>query len=390
MLTDTKIKNSKPIERAYKMGDSGGLYLSIQPNGSKYWRMKYRFSGREKLLALGVYPAVSLLEAREKRDQAKKLLSNKSDPAELKKRLKKNIEGLYGNSLEVIAKEWILTKQSIWSKAHLLSVTKILENNVYPALGSRPLLNISAPELLSMLRKIEDRGAYYLAHRILWTCGQIFRYAIATGRAERSIVPDLRGALISTKKNHFKYLADRDLKGFIKDLDSSSLNLQLKLAIQLLQLTFVRSNELIAAKWDEFNFEKNEWRIPAIRMKKGEQLLVPLSTQSVKVLEQLKSIARSHEFVFPAMRSPLKPMSSKSILKGIYSLGYQSRTTAHGFRGSASTILNEHGFRAEVIEYQLAHTERNKVRAAYNHAQYLPERKAMMQWWGDYLDSLRE
>jgi len=389
MLTDTKIKNSKPIERTYKMGDSGGLYLSIQPNGSKYWRMKYRFSGREKLLALGVYPAVSLLEAREKRDQAKKLLSNKSDPAELKKRLKHNISGLYGNTFSVIAMEWIQTKQHLWSKSYLLAVKKILENNVYPVLGNRPLANISSPELLSLLRKVEERGAYTLTRKLLFTCGQIFRYAIATGRAERNPAPDLRGALVSHQKSHFKYLSDQDLRGFLKHLDSSSLNPQLILAIKLIQLTFVRTNELIGAKWEEFNFERKEWRIPATRMKRREQLLVPLSTQSLKILESLKSISRSDEFVFPAIRSPLKPMSSKSILKGIYTLGYQSKTTTHGFRGSASTILNENGFRAEVIEYQLSHTEKNKVRASYNHAQYLPERKAMMQWWGDYLDSMR-
>jgi integrase len=350
--------------------------------------MKYRFSGKERLLSLGIYPSVSLQEAREKRDQAKKMLNNKSDPSELKKRLKSNIEGLYGNTFEVIAKEWIQTKKTEWSNAHFIAVKKILEANVFGLLGKIPIDKITAPELLSMLRKVEEREAYYLTKRLLFTCGQVFRYAIATGRAEHNPAPDLRGALIGQKKNHFKYLSEDDLKSFKACLEGSTLNLQLKLAIRLLQLTFVRSNELILAKWNEISFEKKEWRIPAVRMKRGEQLIVPLSTQSLEVLEQLKDISRSDEFIFPGFRSPIKPMSSKSILKAFYSLGLKSKTTPHGLRGSASTILNENGFRAEVIEYQLSHSEKNKVRAAYNHAQYLPERKAMMQWWGDFLEKL--
>jgi len=388
MLSDSKIKNSKPLERPYKISDSGGLYIHIHTNGSKYWRMKYRFSGKERLLSLGIYPSVSLQEAREKRDQAKKMLSNKSDPSELKKRLKSNIEGLYGNTFEVIAKEWMQTKKTEWSNAHFKAVRKILEANVFGSIGKIPIDKITSPELLTMLRKIEQREAFYLSKRLLFTCGQIFRYAIATGRAEKNPAPDLKGALISQKKKHFKYLCEKDLIKFKACLESSSLNLQVKLAIKLLQLTFVRSNELILAKWDEVDFEKKEWRVPAVRMKKGVQLIVPLSTQSLEVLGQLKAISRSNEFIFPGIRIPTKPMSSKSILKGLYSLGLKTKTTPHGFRGSASTILNENGFRAEVIEYQLSHSEKNKVRAAYNHAQYLSERKTMMQWWGDFLEKL--
>lgn len=390
MLKDTTVKSLKSMERPYKMGDSGGLYIYVQPNGSKYWRYKYRFAKREKVLSLGKYPSVSLLEAREKRDQAKKLLSNRSDPSELKKRLRSNIEGLFGNTFEIITLEWMQNKQNSWTNGHYMSIKRILEVNVFPQIGSRPLSNITAPELLTMIRKVEERGALTLTRKILASCGQIFRYAIATGRAERNPCPDLKGALISQPNNsHYKHLADQDLKLFLDQLDSSSLHLQVKLAIKLLQLTFVRTNELTLAKWGEINFEKGEWRIPASRMKKGEQLLVPLSKQSIEVLKSLKEISRSKEFIFPALKNPSKAMTSKLILKGIYALGFKSKTTAHGLRASASTILNENGFRVEVIEYQLAHTERNKVRAAYNHAQYLSERKEMMNWWGNYLEGIK-
>lgn len=390
MLTDITIKRSKAKDKPYKVSDSGGLYLLIHPNSGKYWRLKYRFQGKEKVLALGVYPEITLLEARERRDQAKKILANGNDPSETKKAIKREVAVLYDHTFEIIAREWHHTKVSSWTERHAHYVIQRLQSDVFEVIGSRPITQITAPEILSMIRKIEVRGALDLSHRILQTCGQVFRYAIATGRAERNPTSDLKGALKASHKRHYNHLAAEELPEFLEKLELYDGHLYTKSAIRLLMLTFVRTGELRGAKWEEINLEKAEWRIPAERMKKREPHIVPLSKQALAVLECLLEHTSHSHYVFPQHNNAKKGMSENTVLYALYRMGYHSRATGHGFRATASTILNENGFRADVIERQLAHAERNKVRASYNHAQYLSERKTMMQWWADYLDTLRK
>lgn len=388
-LTDSSCKNAKPSLKAKKMSDSGGLYLEVTPTGSKYWRLKYRFCGKEKRLAFGVYPKVSLKEARDKRDEARKLLASGTDPSQTKKldKLAQHINA--ANSFESIAREWHENQALSWTPRHAQYVIKRLEADIFSTLGTRPISNITAPELLAVLKIIEKRGAIDIAHRALQTCGQIFRYAIATSRASRDVAADLRGALKTRKAEHYNRLQANELPEFFTKLTEYNGDKLTKLAIHLLVLTFVRTGELRGARWEEVNLDKAEWRIPAERMKMRDPHIVPLSTQAVAVIKELEPLSRHTDFLFPS-HAIVKHMSENTILYALYRMGYHSRTTGHGFRGTASTILNEHGFRPDVIERQLAHAERNKVRASYNHAQYLPERREMMQWWGDYLDETKQ
>ena len=384
-LTDVTVKNTKPSVKAKKLSDAQGLYLEVMPNGSKYWRLKYRFSGKEKRLALGVYPEVSLAEAREKRDQARKLLKSGIDPSEARKEEKLQQLANTENSFETIAREWHENQKLSWTPRHASYVLRRLEADLFPALGVSPICNITAPQLLGALRVIESRGAIDLAHRALQVCGQIFRYAIATGRGERDISADLRGALKSRGVTHHAKLEAKELPEFLHKLEEYDGDLQTKIGLKLMLLTFVRTTELRGARWEEFNLEKQEWRIPAERMKMRDPHIVPLSRQALALLEELKPVTGNREHLFPNRNKPMTFISENTFLYAIYRMGYHSRTTTHGFRGTASTILNEHGFRPDVIERQLAHSERNKVRASYNSAQYLPERRNMMQWWADYL-----
>ncbi len=389
-LSYITIRNAKPKEKPYKLADTEGMYLYIQPNGRKYWRFKYRFSGKEKTLALGVYPDVSLAEAREKRAQARKLLATKNDPSQVKKEQKRQAVIRDKNNFEAVAREWHESRKFGWTERHSHYVLRRLEADIFPVIGLRPLLEITAPELLAVVRNIENRGALDIAHRALQTCGQIFRYAVATGRAERDISGDLRGALKTKKTTHYASIKASDLPEFLRNLESYDGHLQTRLALRLLLLTFVRTTELRAAQWEEFNFDAAEWRIPAERMKMRELHIVPLSTQTISVLKELETLNGGRQFVFPNQANPQKCMSENTILYALYRMGYHSRATGHGFRATASTILNEQGFRPDVIERQLAHAERNKIRASYNHAEYLPERRQMMQHWADYLEEVRE
>lgn len=387
-LTDIVCKSSKPSEKARKISDEKGLYLEITPNGSKYWRLKYRFAGKEKRLAFGVYPEVSLAEARERRDEARKLLRNGVDPSQLKKEIKQQNKVKSENSFYQIATEWHETKKSGWTPRHASYVIRRLQADVFPTLGDRAINEIKAPELLSVIRSIENRGALDIAHRALQTCGQIFRYAIATGRAEYNPSSDLRGALKTPTKTNYSHLKESELPEFFSKLEDYDGHEQTKLAMKLLLLTFVRTGELRGAMWEEINFDAQEWRIPAERMKMREQHIVPLSKQAIEVLKKIKEFSGQYAYIFPNHINPTKCISENTLLYALYRMGYHSRTTIHGFRATASTILNEKGFHADVIERQLAHSERNRVRAAYNHAQHLPERKKMMQWWADYLDEI--
>jgi len=388
-LTDIAIRTAKLKDKPYKLSDAGGLYLLIQPNGSKYWRLKYRFAGKEKLLSIGVYPVINLSEAREKSLDAKKLLANNIDPSQTKKKDKLNQLINTEHSFETIAHDWHNNQKQRWSVGHATSIYKRLQADILPLLGSKQINEIKAPELLTVLRLIEARGAIDIAHRALQICGQIFRYAIATGKAERDISSDLRGALKTRKKENYSCLKANELPEFIDKLEKYDGDLQTKLAFKLLMLTFTRTGEIRGARWEEIDFERKEWRIPAQRMKMGELHIVPLSAQAIEVLKELHPINGQREHLFPNRNKPMTFISENTLLYAIYRMGYHSRTTVHGFRATASTILNEHGFKPDVIERQLAHSERNKVRASYNHAQYLPERREMMQWWGNYLDNIK-
>ncbi len=388
-LTDKAIKAFKPATKPYKKSDEKGLYLLIHPNGSKYWRFKYLINEKEKVLALGVYPEVSLTEARQKTIDARKLVSNNQDPNNERK-LEKVKQSLSANStFETIAREWHENKREQWTLKHAKKLLRRLEIDAFPQIGYRPINAITAPEVLLMLRSIENRNAVDLAKRVMQSTGQIFRYAVATGRAERDVTADLKGALKSRKKRNLSSLSDEELPVFLNALEHYDGNVQTKIGLQLLIMTFVRTIELRGAKWNEINFEEKIWKIPAERMKMREAHIVPLSFEAVALFKRLYSINSYSEYVLPNANNPKTFISENTFLYALYRLGYHSRATVHGFRATASTILNENGFNPDVIERQLAHAERNKVRASYNHAQYMPERRKMMEWWSRYIMDYR-
>lgn len=388
-LTNIACKNAKPSPKARKLADGGGLYLEVLPSGGKYWRMKYRFNGKEKRLAFGVYPDVTLDEAREERNKAKKILVEGKDPSDLKKQDKLIAKVSYENTFENVAREWHEGQKALWVPSHATRIIHRLEKDVFSKIGTRPISDITAPELLSVVRQIENRGAGDLAKRILQNCGQVFRYAIASGRAERDPTGDLRGALKAVKRKNHAFIKADELPEYLAKLNAYDGHILTRLALKFLLLTFVRSGELRGATWAEIDFDKAEWRIPPERMKMKEMHIVPLSKQAIEVLEQIRQHTGNREHVFPNQHHPRGCMSENTLLYALYRMGYHSKATAHGFRSTASTTLNEHGFKPDVIERQLAHAERNQIRAAYNHAEYMPERREMMQWWGDYVDGLK-
>ena len=386
-LTDATVR-SKPRERPYKIADGSGLYLLVSPDGARYWRMAYRFNGKQKTLALGVYPEVSLSLARKKHEAARKLLAAGIDPMQTKKETKRAQKLLAANTFEVVAREWHENQKEKWTDGYAANVLVRLEADIFPTIGSRPVAEIEPPELLDALRKVEKRGALEIARRLLQMVGQVFRYAIFTGRAKRDPSADLKGALRAPgRQEHHKSMPREDLPEFLRALSSYEGAAQTRLALRLVVLTFVRTTELRAARWDEINETTGEWRIPAERMKMRTPHIVPLSRQALEVLAELRPMSRKSEFVFPSP-SAEGCMSNNTMLFAMYRMGFHGRATVHGFRAVASTLLNEMGFNPDWIERQLAHDERNKVRAAYNHAQYLPERRRMMQNWADYLDQI--
>jgi integrase len=387
-LSDAKVRNAKSRTKPYKIADGEGLFLFITPAGGKYWRLKYFFGGKEKVLALGVYPEITLADAREQRAQTRKLLASGTDPGEAKKEAKRMATLKAANTFEAVAREWIDKRSHQWASITTEVKVARLEKHIFPKLGTRPIADITPPEVLGMLRVVEDKGTLETAQRAMQICGQIFMYAIATARAVRNPVPDLRGALKSPVVKHRFYLKETELPEYLEKLEAYNGDPQTKLALRFLLLTFVRTGELRAAQWSEIDWDNAEWRIPPERMKMRELHLVPLSKQAIAVLRELHKYSGNRQFLFPNQQTPATFMSENTILYALYRMGYHSRATGHGFRSTASTILNEHGFHADVIERQLAHTEPNSVRAAYNHAQYLPERRKMMQWWADHLDKL--
>jgi integrase len=387
VLTDTAVRNAKPREKPYKLSDSGALYLLISPGGSKLWRFKYRVEGKEKLLALGAYPEIPLKQARDRRDDARRLLANGVDPG-----VKRQVEkAAAGDTFEAIAREWFAKFSVNWATSHSEKVIRRLELDLFPWLGSRPIREVTPPELLDCLRRIEGRGAVDTAHRAHQNCGQVFRYAVATGRVERDPSADLRGALAPVKGGHFASITEPTkvaaLLRAIHDYDGSSV---VRTALRFTPLTFVRPGELRQAEWIEVNLDAAEWRLPAERMKSRAPHLVPLSRQAVELLREIRPLTGKGRYVFPAATSESRPMSENTINSALRRLGYSSTDmTAHGFRSMASTLLNEQGWNRDAIERQLAHGERNPVRAAYNYAEHLQERRKMMQAWADYLDDLR-
>lgn len=391
MLTNADCRNAKPDDKPYKLSDEKGLFLLIHPNGSKYWRMKYRAAGKEKLLSIGVYPEVSLAEARDKRDAARKQLKDGGDPSAAKQEEKRTRKIAAANSFEAIAREWLENIKHKWSDDHYTYTKRRFEAYVFPVVGCTPIADISTPALLAMARKIEAQGTIETTHKVMNSCGQVFRYAIASGRCERNPVSDLRGAIKERPTpKHMNALPEKDLPELLRKMDAYATDhggeLQTQYALQLLALTFVRTGELREATWEEFDLDKAEWRIPAGRMKMKAPHVVPLSRQAVEILKRLREINGGYDLVFPGA-NPQRPMSKNTVLFALYRMGYRSRMTGHGFRAIASTLLNEMNFDADVIERQLAHAERNKVRAAYHRSEYLLERRKMMQHWADYLDS---
>lgn len=390
-LNDTKCRTAKPSKKSIKMADGGGMYLEVMPNGSKYWRLKYRYNGKEKRLALGVYPIVSLKQAREKRDEAKELLADNKDPSLEKKKKKALSKQSAVNTFEEIAREWHDNNKSKWSERYADGIMTRLETYIFPEIGSYPITEIEPPVLLQTIRKIENRPAIEIAKRQLQKCGEVFRYAIATGRAVRDPSFDIKGALKPQKTTHYAALDVKELPEFLETLKRNDARLyrSTQNAIKLIMLTFVRTNELIGARWEEINFDDKEWVVPAERMKMRKEHIVPLSSQAIEILENQKEIVGHWPLVFPSTVRPKQPISNNTILGAIKRMGYQGRMTGHGFRALAmSTIKQELNYRHEVVDRQLAHAPRNKIDKAYDRAQFLEERAKMMQDWADYLDKV--
>ena len=390
MLTDAKCKtatsNGQPIR---KFADGGGMFLWVYADGRKSWRLRYQMGGKEKSLSLGAYPNVGLKAARAKREAARTQVDAGLDPSAERQADKRRKSLAIGNSFEAVANEWSGKQANTWVASHALDVKRRLEKNIFPLLGNRPIAEIDAPELLAAVRKIEARGAHDLAHRVLSVCGQVFRYGVATGRCRGDLSKDLRGALTPHKKKKQAAVRPEELPDLLRAIASYDEigDKQTRLALQMLAMTFVRTNELIGAEWTEFNLAGALWIVPASRMKMKQEHIVPLSLQALLLLSTLKEIGGDSRFVFPG-RSRDKPVSNNTMLFALYRLGYKGKMTGHGFRAVASTVLNEIGFRSDVIERQLAHGERDDVRAAYNRAEYLPERRKMMQQWADYIDNV--
>ena len=391
-LTNTAIRNAKPGEKIRKIFDGRGLYLEISPSGGKWWRLKYRFEGKDKRISLGIYPDVSLKDARERREEARRQIANQLDPSELRKLEKAARKERVANSFEALACEWYAKHQPNWCVGHADRVISRLRRDVFPWIGNKPIADVTAPLILETVRRIEARGALETAHRILGICGQVFRYAIATGRASYNPTGDLRGALPPVKKTHFASVTEPDeVREVLRALDAYEGTLIVKSALRFAPLVFVRPGELRKAQWGDINLETAEWRY--LVTKTETQHIVPLSSQAVEILQEIKPLTGRGRYVFPSARSPKgdRPMSDNAILVAMRTMGIgKDVMTGHGFRAMARTILDEVlGFRPDFIEHQLAHRVRDPNGRAYNRTAHLSERKKMMQAWADYLDELK-
>lgn len=389
-LTDTAIRNAKPGAKPIKLFDERGLFLLVTPTGGKWWRFRFMFDGKEKLLSLGVYPDVSLKDARERRDEARKLVANGVNPSENRKIQKSARADLIANSFEVVAREWFAKYSATWAKNHGVRIIRRFERDIFPWIGGRPIAEINAPELLAVVRRIENRGALETAHRALGNSGQVFRYAVATGRAERDPSGDLRGALPPVKGTHFAATTEpKRVAEILRALDGYEGTLTVRCALRLAPLVFVRPGELRNAQWADIDFEAAEWRY--LVTKTNTPHIVPLARQAIEILRELQPLTENSRFVFPSARSFTRPMSDNAILAAMRRLGIdKDEMSGHGFRAVARTILDEIlGIRPDFIEHQLAHAVRDPNGRAYNRTAHLPERRKMMQQWADYLDKLK-
>lgn len=392
-LTDTAIRKAKSGGKTTRIFDSGGLYLQLSPAGTKLWRFKYRYDGKEKLLALGAYTDLSLASARQKRDQARKLLAEGTDPSEQRKAAKTARAGLAANTFEAIGREWYAKTAPKLAQNTKTKLLRFLEGDVFPWIGARPIATLAATELIRVIERIEQRGAMDIARRVHNYMGRIFRYAVGRGLTERDPSRDieLKDILPPENVQHHASVTDpKAVGGLLRAIDGFTGALVTRCAMRLAALVFVRPGELRHAEWTEFDFDKAEWRIPAGKMKMKEQHIVPLSVQAITILREIQPLTGKGRYVFPSERGGGRPMSDNTVNAALRRLGYaKDEMTGHGFRSMASTLLHELGMPHEAIERQLAHGERNKVSAAYNFAEHLPERRKMMQTWADYLDKLR-
>lgn len=399
-LTDVAVRQAEPQERDCWLADGGGLRLLVKPNGTKAWRYGYRFGGKQKTLALGVYPEVSLKQARQGLAEAKQKLKQGIDPSQEKKRQRRQTAIDAGNSFETLALEWWNHQKGTWTDDHAHRIWTRLKDNSLAELGHRPITEIEPQDVISVVRKVERRGSLDVAQRVLNDVRRVCRYAVQNGRLKVNPVSELNAEIIKGRKtSHRASLPREELPGFLRTLDTyqTTGRLLTQLAIKLLVLTFVRPGELRGARWEEFDIDQRLWRIPGQRMKMGTDHVVPLSDQALAIIEELKPITGQYDLLFPSERRRSEPMSDNTMRRAIFKLGYDGNTPSkskcvpHGFRATASSILNETGFNPDAIERQLAHLERNGVRAAYtHHARYLEERKKMMQWWADYLDEMKD
>lgn len=387
-LTARQVDTSKPKDKPYKLSDGGGLYLLVNPNGSRYWRLKYRIAGKEKLLALGVYPDITLAEARQKRADAKKVLAAGGDPGQEKQEEKQAKEQAVANSFERLAMEWHSHKSTSWSEGYAEHLLMYLKKDIFPFIGQKAITDISQVEMLNVLRKMEQRGVLDKLKKTRQACRQIFTYAIITGRAEHNPVSDLAGALKSPKQQHYPHLLVDQIPDFLRALSEYSGSTITRNATRLLMLTGLRTIELRASEWVDVDFDKGVWNIPAERMKMRRPHLVPLSIQVRELLEEIHQLSGRGKYVFPGRNDAGKPMSEASINQVIKRIGYDGKATGHGFRHTMSTILHEQGYNTAWIETQLAHVDKNSIRGTYNHAQYLDGRREMLQWYADYMQAL--
>ena len=392
MLTATAIQKAKPTEKQYRLADERGLVLLVRPNGSKLWQLRYRHGGKEKTASLGQYPDVSLSEARAKRDEQRKLIAAGNDPVAVKREQRQAKVAASEHTFEAVARQWFQHWSGSKNPRHAGYVLARLQADVFPAIGSRPVAEILAPELVSMVKAIEKRGALDIAKRCLQMTGQVFRYAIAhgAGGAIRNPAVDIKptDVLVPRNRQNYARVDVKELPLLLRKVEGYQGSPTTRLAVKLMALTFVRTGELIGARWSEIDFNAGRWDIPATRMKMKTPHVVPLSAQALDVLQTLHVLTGHRDLLFPGERDHAKPMSNNTILGALARMGYKGKMTGHGFRGLASTVLHEQGFDHAHIELQLAHMERNQVSAAYNHALYLPQRAKLMQCWGDYLEGL--
>ena len=390
-LTDTVIKKSNPKDIDYKLTDEKGMYLLVTKAGSKYFRLDYRFAGKRKTLALGVYPETSLKAARAKRDEARKLLSENIDPSEAKKAQKLQLIADEKDSFQAVAAKWYEKMKSKWSEGHADRKWYLLEKYVFPTFGKASIKNITARGLLTLLEKMQSNGTIENAHRVKGLCGEIFRYGIRTDRCERDPSQDLQGALIPKRNKNMAAITDpKGVGGLLRAIDSYTGDFVTQCALKLTPYLMLRPGEIRHAEWSEIDLNKKQFRIPAEKMKMKRIHIVPLAEQAITILKQIQDLTGQGKYIFPSVRSKDRPMSENTITAALRRMGFtKDEMTAHGFRGMASTLLHENGFKSDIIEAQLAHAERNKVKASYNHAEYLSERTDMMTWWADYLDDLK-